>query len=67
MENPAEYIPDYGWTAGQMPGVVHRELIACGGFGEVHKVRLIYRCFMIGLTGVDGRYFNGINSIDNSY
>ena len=59
METPAGYIPDYGWTAGQMPGVVHRELIACGGFGEVHKVRLIWQCFMIGLTGVDGGYSNG--------
>lgn len=40
------------WTAGRMHGITHIELIARGGFGEVHKVfpipchPLISRCII---------------------
>lgn len=30
--------PDYDWTTGKMKGISHQELIAVGGYGEVHKV-----------------------------
>jgi len=28
----------FRWTTGRMPGVLHEDLIAIGGGGEVHKV-----------------------------
>jgi hypothetical protein len=35
---PKEKEPSYKWTTGNMKGINHNQLIAVGGFGEVHKV-----------------------------
>jgi hypothetical protein len=32
------YNPKYEWIAGGMAGVVHLDLIAFGGYSEVHQV-----------------------------
>jgi hypothetical protein len=41
---------EYAWIAAGMHGVSHVELISRGGFGEVHKVILL---FIMTLTIVD--------------
>jgi len=32
---------DYLWTAGAQEGITHVKLIAVGGYGEVHQVRIL--------------------------
>jgi hypothetical protein len=37
-----ETAPPHEWTTGHMKYITHEALIACGGFGEVHKVAFLH-------------------------